>query len=194
MNRTVKQKPRKQLDPAQTRAAILEAAFDAFAATGFAGASIADVAELANVPKSLVQYHFGSKEELWQACVAQKAEPMLALVDRFMADESIDIGEIAQARMSLHQRNPQVGRLLAWTSLTPTPVPLVVEERRNRVMARIDQGGVTGRIEAMLFAFSTIDGYFLFRNLYRRVAGEAIASPEAEARLLAQVLEVLKKS
>ncbi|MEM1113633.1 MAG: TetR/AcrR family transcriptional regulator [Pseudomonadota bacterium] len=51
----------------QTRLQILEAAIPEFARAGFDAASLADIAARAGVKKALVQYHFATKELLWQA-------------------------------------------------------------------------------------------------------------------------------
>ncbi len=55
--------------PPPTREVILRAAEECFAANGFAGARVADVARRAGVPRPLVVYHFGTKEALWEAVV-----------------------------------------------------------------------------------------------------------------------------
>lgn len=53
-----------------TRAAILEAALEAFSESGFEGARTRDIAARAGVNHALIQYHFNSKDELWRAAVA----------------------------------------------------------------------------------------------------------------------------
>jgi len=53
--------------PASER--LLSAALQAFARTGFEGASTHGIAKLAGVPQGLVRHHFGSKEGLWSAVV-----------------------------------------------------------------------------------------------------------------------------
>lgn len=50
-----------------TRRQILDAAVYAFARSGYEAASLADVASRADVKKALVQYHFSTKLDLWQA-------------------------------------------------------------------------------------------------------------------------------
>ncbi|MCX4908980.1 TetR/AcrR family transcriptional regulator [Streptomyces sp. NBC_00878] len=55
--------------PEVRRAAILEAARDAFAELGFAKTTIRDVARRAGVTHGLVIRHFGSKEQLFLAAV-----------------------------------------------------------------------------------------------------------------------------
>lgn len=54
-------------DPAETRRVILRAAEDAFAASGFAGATTRQVAARAGVNVATLHYHFGSKERLYRA-------------------------------------------------------------------------------------------------------------------------------
>jgi TetR/AcrR family transcriptional regulator len=51
--------------PGQTRDAILAAAAAAFAALGFDGASVDDIAARAGVNKAMIYYHFRSKERLY---------------------------------------------------------------------------------------------------------------------------------
>lgn len=62
------------------RSQFIECALAALAELGFAGASIAEVARRADVSKSVVLYHFGSKQELLEAVVVEvyaKAAPDL---------------------------------------------------------------------------------------------------------------------
>lgn len=51
------------------RAALLSAAIHAFAQLGYDGANLRGIARAAKVDASLVRVHFGSKEQLWRACV-----------------------------------------------------------------------------------------------------------------------------
>jgi len=56
-----------QRDPDRTRRAILDAATDEFVAKGFAGASVNEIAERANVNKRMLYHYFGKKDELYVA-------------------------------------------------------------------------------------------------------------------------------
>jgi AcrR family transcriptional regulator len=64
--------------PADTREALLVSARRVFAAKGFEGATVKDLAEGAGVNVSLVSYHFGGKEGLYRNCLesfgAERAE------------------------------------------------------------------------------------------------------------------------
>ena len=52
-----------------TRERVLAAALDLFSELSFDGATTRDIAARAGVTQSLLNYHFSSKEELWQAAV-----------------------------------------------------------------------------------------------------------------------------
>src|SRR5512140_2177242 len=53
------------------REAILTAAAQVFAAKGFGGARVDEIAARANVNKAMLYYHVGGKEELYAAVVAR---------------------------------------------------------------------------------------------------------------------------
>jgi AcrR family transcriptional regulator len=56
-----------QRDPERTRRAIIEAATEEFVAKGFAGASVNEIADKANVNKRMLYHYFGKKDELYVA-------------------------------------------------------------------------------------------------------------------------------
>ncbi len=63
-----------------TRAAVLEAAIEAFSKKGFEGTSTTEIAKASGAPVPLIMYHFQSKEGLWRAAV----DEIFARVDTFM--------------------------------------------------------------------------------------------------------------
>lgn len=63
-----------------TRAAILAAARERFAASGFGGTTIRAVATSAGVDAALVHHYFGSKDDLFLAALELRVDPRLALV------------------------------------------------------------------------------------------------------------------
>lgn len=52
-----------------TRQRLLVAALEAFSTSGYDGASAREIERRAGVERSLIAYHFGSKEKLWEAAV-----------------------------------------------------------------------------------------------------------------------------
>jgi AcrR family transcriptional regulator len=63
---------------AQTKEAILDAAEARFAEAGYDTVPMRDVADGAGVPLGLINYHFGSKERLFEAVIARRADELNA--------------------------------------------------------------------------------------------------------------------
>lgn len=107
-------------DPEATRAAILEAAEQAFLTKGFAEASTADIAKRARVTKSLIHHHFGSKQQLWTE-VKLRRFGQYAKGQMAMLEQSKPTAELLRESMHLYfgflQSNPEFVRLLAWMFL-----------------------------------------------------------------------------
>ena len=60
----------------QTRERVLDAAESVFAARGYDGATIRDIAEAAQEPIGTVHHHGGGKEALFSQVIARRAEPL----------------------------------------------------------------------------------------------------------------------
>jgi len=58
-----------------TRSAILDAALDAFAESGFEAMSVRHLTRRLEVSHNLVHHHFGSKEDLWRAALEHGLGP-----------------------------------------------------------------------------------------------------------------------
>ncbi|GEP39027.1 TetR family transcriptional regulator [Nocardioides psychrotolerans] len=63
-----------------TRAAILAAAREGFAASGFSRTSVRSVAAAAGVDAALVHHYFGTKDDLFVAALALRVDPREALL------------------------------------------------------------------------------------------------------------------
>ena len=79
-------------DGADTRGAVLEAARSRFAAHGYDGTKLRDVAADADVDVALVSYHFGSKDQLFAAAMALDVNPA-QLVQALARDGADGLGE-----------------------------------------------------------------------------------------------------
>jgi len=66
-------KASKQID----KKAILEIAIQEFANKGFGGVRQRDIAEQAGIANSLMNYHFESKEDLWEQAISQMGEKLM---------------------------------------------------------------------------------------------------------------------
>jgi AcrR family transcriptional regulator len=84
-------------------ARILSAALAAFSEQGFDGARTRDIAARADVTLGLLQYHYGSKDELWKAAVEQAFSTLGAGVDLILApSEAVDERERLRRLLRAH--------------------------------------------------------------------------------------------
>ena len=76
--------------PAETKARILDAAETLFMEHGYEATSLRAITAAADVNLAAVNYHFGSKEELFQSVLTRRLDPMnqrrLELLTRFEAE------------------------------------------------------------------------------------------------------------
>ncbi|MFD7920628.1 TetR/AcrR family transcriptional regulator [Streptomyces sp. NPDC059740] len=95
------------------RSRLLAAARVEFAAHGMGGARVARIAEQAGVSKERIYGHFGNKEKLFEAVVSETLREHAEL----LGPPSGDLGEYAGRIHDLHQRNPELLRLMMWEAL-----------------------------------------------------------------------------
>ena len=78
--------PRSRMAAADRRAAILEAAREAFAERGFHETSLDSVADRAHVSKALLYEHFASKRELFVAMLEMHVRELIERINGAVAD------------------------------------------------------------------------------------------------------------
>jgi AcrR family transcriptional regulator len=98
---------------------ISTAAIELFSKRGFDGVSIRDVATLAKVHFASVRYHFGDKEDLYNACISKHGESRLVSAKRFLSaepkspeDMRLRLGFAIEDVFRIHNENPFLTKLL----------------------------------------------------------------------------------
>jgi TetR/AcrR family transcriptional regulator len=96
-------------------AQILKAAEQVFAETGFTGATMAEIAEKADLPKANLHYYFGTKEELYRAVLANVLEMWLTPIAtiRPEADPAQAIADYVRAKMEATRTRPFASKVFA---------------------------------------------------------------------------------
>ena len=105
----------------KTRARILEAATKLFSARGFNGATIDEIAALADVNKQRMYAYFGSKNRLFEAALLDVFE-RIELFSRETLAQAARHPEkmtaiVIQGFLKAHAAQPDLWRLLAWANL-----------------------------------------------------------------------------
>jgi TetR/AcrR family transcriptional regulator len=94
---------------------ILKAAEQVFAESGFTGATMAEIAEKADLPKANLHYYFGTKEDLYRAVLANALEmwkpPISAIHPE--ADPAQALTDYVRAKMELSRTRPCASKVFA---------------------------------------------------------------------------------
>jgi len=99
----------------ENEARILRAAEHVFARAGFAGATMAEIAVRAGVPKSNLHYYFRTKQALYRAVLAHTLQLWLSETDIINADEPPRqaLEQYIRAKMRLSASHPDASRVFA---------------------------------------------------------------------------------
>ena len=94
---------------------ILQAAEQVFARAGYAGATMAEIAERAGIPKSNLHYYFGTKREIYRAVLAHILALWLAPTDSIREDNDpgAALSDYIEAKMRLSATRPDASRVFA---------------------------------------------------------------------------------
>lgn len=106
--------------------AILRAAERVFARAGFEGATMADIADEAGLPKANLHYYFGAKRALYRAVLDAVLHDWLAPLDAITpeADPRTALRHYIELKMALAAERPHASRVFANELLHGAPVVL----------------------------------------------------------------------
>lgn len=112
---------------------ILLAAEQVFAEKGYAGASMGDIAQLVDIPKSNVHYYFATKEELYREVLLGLLEVWKqdALCFELYDDPRIVLSSYIRAKMT-HSRVRAHGSKV-WASEVMQGAPILQEQLRDNL-------------------------------------------------------------
>ena len=107
--------PRLQRVRERNRAVLLRAAERVFARTGFAGATVAEIAKLAGIPKANLHYYFPAKRDLYLAVLDNILALWLGETDVLTADAEplAALEQYIRAKMRFSRTHPDASRVFA---------------------------------------------------------------------------------
>lgn len=183
----------RHVDGDRTRAALLEAGLEEFAAKGFAGARVRDIAARAGVSKDLIAYHFGSKDGLYLAV----QDAWLRREDTF-SDPDLPLDELIGRYLHDALTDPRSLRLLLWRGLTDPDhaPPDGAPEQQDLTSTRRRQhdGELPADIEPAtlrLLLVAAVSAPVAFPDTTRRLFGTAPDHPDFERRYLTGLKRLL---
>src|ERR1700761_8512587 len=87
-------RPARTFTEVARRAQIVGCAADVIAETGYARASMAEIARRAGIAKSVISYHFADKNELMQELISTAVRAFLEFMEPLLARETSADGKI----------------------------------------------------------------------------------------------------
>lgn len=121
-------RPRKAKDPQRSKADILQAALEEFAARGFDGATVRDIANRIGLSHGMIRYHYQTKEQLWFAAVeflfkrlAEKTFLEPEKLTRLRAGDMAVFRDWLRRYVHYCAMHPEHARILFQESVSPTP-------------------------------------------------------------------------
>lgn len=114
-------------DAARTRAKILAAARDEFAARGFAGARVESIAKRAGLTKQLIYHYFPGKEALFEETLETKYQQRRATLP-----EEDGPGELFRQRFRFAFEDPVWMRFLTWEAAEHAETGRITAEASRR--------------------------------------------------------------
>lgn len=185
----------RQVDAGRSKAALVDAALEEFAAKGFAGARVRDIADRAGVSKDLIAYHFGGKEGLYRA--VQRA--WMARRDSFV-DHNLSLADNLARYLHDMLSDPRPMRLLAWRGLAlSTAAPPEVSDDAYPSVAQIARRQESGELDPdldpatlQLVLLGAVAAPIVFPDSVTRLFGTDAADPDFEARYRGGLLQILR--
>jgi AcrR family transcriptional regulator len=169
-----------KVSTAATKAALLEAAREEFAAYGVAGARVDRIAERAGVNKERIYGHFGNKEKLFDAVIREALDDLTSQMALPGADPVDYVAKLAD----YYNTHPELVRLLMWEALNYRGQDLLPGqearvERCGRKAASLAEGAgeqPSAKSARMLFMLT---GLALFPSMMPQL-GRIILGEDAE--------------
>jgi AcrR family transcriptional regulator len=190
----------RQQNADRSRQCLLGAALDEFAAKGFAGARVQEIAARAGVNKQLINYYFGGKEGLYRELQSRWLRDKSDISDR-----ELPLPELATHYLHGIRADPRGARLAVWQDLTDpdgelSPDPGDTDgaagvENLDRLAARQARGEIAADLDAqcvMLALISAVSAPAVLPHLVRRV-GLDPTDPGFEARYGAALRQIIER-
>ncbi len=188
-------------------ATILGGAERVFARAGFEGATMAQIAEEAGVPKPNLHYYFGNKRDLYRAVLNRVLHDWLDPIDAIVAeaDPRTALETYIRGKMRLSFERPDASRVFANELLHGAPVVGVLLRselketllEKSRVIDGWIASGKMAPVDSVHLFFSlwaSTQTYAYFDVQIRAVTGARVAKAAAQKRATEHVLNIMLRA
>ncbi|TYB47982.1 TetR/AcrR family transcriptional regulator [Actinomadura chibensis] len=182
-------------DADRTRRKLLAAGLEEFAAHGFAGTRVADIARRADVDKQLISYYFGGKAGLYTEVMRGRLAQ-----ETLVNDPDLPLSEIAVRYLRHNLSDPTMAKLLLWAGLANSAEPLdtlpagsldlsSMERRRRRgeLADDLDPAAV------LLLIIGAVNAPVALPQIVEAIFGVSPDAPEFEERYAEQLRRIVDR-
>jgi AcrR family transcriptional regulator len=182
----------RKLDAERSRRLLLDAALDEFAAKGYAGARVQDIADRAGVNKQLINYYFGGKEGLYREIGCRWRE-----TEARFNDPDIGLDEVLVRYLRHALDDPRGTRLNALRGLTGTldGEPPIEREDLSELVRRQTEGELADDLDpaaVMLVMMAVVAAPVVLPLAVHRVFGVGPDSPEFQEHYAEQLRRIVR--
>ena len=171
-------------DAERTKRKLLEAAMTEFAANGYSGTRIGDIAARAGVNKQLISYYFGGKEGLYRAMQRE-------WLDAEHQHDDADVPSDEVIRWYLHDilGDPRIARLALWQALSDEvpdeELQSDIDHEQAQMRRRRERGEIAADLDPAAVQLALMGmtlAPVVLRRTARRLFGVDIDDPDFETR------------
>ncbi|MEV0839044.1 TetR family transcriptional regulator [Actinocatenispora sera] len=183
----------RQRDAERSQRLLLDAALHEFAAHGYAGTKVADIAARAGVNKQLISYYFGGKEGIYRALHDRWRER-----EHEFAGPDTPLEQAVLSYLAAGLTDPCPARLIAWSGLGDdgSPDVLADEDDEPRARAWQQRGELADDVDtaAVLLAIrGMVMAPVIMPQLARRLFGTDPSDPEFRWRYGETLVGIIRR-
>lgn len=187
----------RQRDAERSRQRLIAAALDEFAAKGYAGARVKEIAARAGLNQQLITYYFGGKEGLYKALQEHWEE-----LEGTFADPAVPLDELIARYLAVAIADPRLSRLLVWEGLEDAdhdheqaPTPPAGSEDLSDLRRRQAEGELAADLDPAFVHLAFMGAVTLavaMPQMVRRITGLDATDPEFERRYAEQLRRIVR--
>jgi AcrR family transcriptional regulator len=171
----------------------MDAALEEFAAKGYAGARVADIAARAGLNKQLISYYFGGKAGLFQ----EMQRAWLDREEKQVADPQLPLADLVTRYLHEVLADPRPTRLLLWQALAAEgeEPPDEAAEDLSDLLRRQADGELAADLDpgsVLLIMMAMVAAPLMMPRQVVRSTGLDPRSPEFEAHYGEQLRRVVR--
>jgi AcrR family transcriptional regulator len=194
--------------PSHSRTQLIVAAKPLFATHGLSGTGIREISTAAKLNSSLISYHFGGKEGLYRACIADIADEVVKMAKQTLeppktkAEFSVHLSVFINQIIHLFLEDRYTGLILIREyDRAHSPASDLFQESFLQVLKQIqrffkvaqNKGHLKKDVDPAILAnllFSCVIGQLRSDHLFKKISKKSLVNPNFKAKVVRHIVEL----